>query len=102
MRQDVESSFQDAEIPLRRPRGAELKLSKSEGEAEFGQRGAARNAQDVIEDIAIGYGYDYINAMPIASTQPGKLEERTRFNRKLTDIMVGLGFFESANSYLTN
>ena len=60
------------------------------------------DAQDVIEDIAIGYGYDYINAMPIAYSQPGNLEDRTRFNRKLVDIMVGLGFFECTNSYLTN
>ncbi len=60
------------------------------------------DAQDVIEDIAIGYGYDYINATPIAYSQPGNLEDRTRFNRKLTDIMIGLGFFECTNSYLTN
>lgn len=60
------------------------------------------DAQDVIEDLAIGYGYDYINPMPIVYSQPGNLEEKTRFNRKLTDIMIGLGFSECANSYLTN
>ena len=58
--------------------------------------------QDVIEDIAIGYGYDYINPISILYSQPGSLEERTIFNRKFTDIMVGLGFFECTNSYLTN
>ncbi len=47
LRQDVEGPFQDAEIPLRCPRGTEFKFSKPEGEAQFGRRGAGRNAQDV-------------------------------------------------------
>ncbi len=58
--------------------------------------------QDVIEDMAIGYGYEYINPLPIYYSQPGGLEERTKFNRKLADIMVGLGFSECTDSYLTN
>ena len=55
-----------------------------------------------MEDLMIGYGYEYINPVPIHHSQPGGLEERTRFNRRITDLMVGLGFYESTNSYLTN
>ncbi len=58
--------------------------------------------QDVIEDIAIGYGYEYINPLPIQYSQPGRLETKTEFNRRASDIMIGLGFSECTNSYLTN
>lgn len=58
--------------------------------------------QDVIEDIAIGYGYEYINPTPIYYFQPGRLDESTVKNLQLSDIMVGLGFCELVNSYLTN
>ncbi len=58
--------------------------------------------QDIIEDIAIGYGYDYINPLSVFYSQQGSLEERTKFNRKVVEIMIGLGFSEMTNSYLTN
>ncbi len=58
--------------------------------------------QDVIEDLAIAYGYDYINPVPIYYSQPGELEQETRFNRTVAEAMIGLGFSEFANSYLTN
>ncbi len=58
--------------------------------------------QDIIEDMAIAYGYEYIANMPIYSTQTGMLEERTEKNRKLSAIMTGLGFGEMMNSYLTS
>ncbi|MCL5412806.1 MAG: phenylalanine--tRNA ligase subunit beta [Candidatus Marsarchaeota archaeon] len=58
--------------------------------------------QDVIEDLAIAYGYDYINPMPIYYAENGELEEETKFNRTVAEIMTGLGFSEFANSYLTN
>ncbi len=58
--------------------------------------------QDIIEDIAIAYGYDYIRNLPIYATQSGMLEERTERNRLLSAKMVGLGFSEMMNSYLTS
>ncbi|MHB1830512.1 MAG: phenylalanine--tRNA ligase subunit beta [Candidatus Micrarchaeaceae archaeon] len=58
--------------------------------------------QDIIEDIAIGYGYDYINPLPVYYSQQGSLEERTKVNRRIVEIMIGLGFSEMTNSYLTN
>lgn len=59
-------------------------------------------SQDIIEDIAIAYGYDYIRNLPIYSTQTGMLEERTEKNRELSAKMIGLGFSEMMNSYLTS
>lgn len=60
------------------------------------------DAQDVIEDLAIGYGYEYINPEAIAYSQRGGLERQTKLNRKTAELMVGMGFAEFSNSYLTN
>ncbi len=60
------------------------------------------NEQDIIEDIAVGYGYDYIQPVPVASAAMGQLEEKSRVNNAARDAMTGLGFEEAMNSYLTN
>ncbi|MDE1827906.1 MAG: phenylalanine--tRNA ligase subunit beta [Candidatus Micrarchaeota archaeon] len=60
------------------------------------------NEQDVIEDIAIAYGYDFIQAVSIYSEQMGEIEDATRRSRELSEVMVGLGFSEMLNSYLTS
>ncbi len=60
------------------------------------------NEQDVIEDIAIAYGYDYIRPLLITATQQGGLERSTLLNKKASHAMAGLGFIEMLNSFLTN
>ncbi len=60
------------------------------------------NDQDIVEDIAIAYGYDYIAPVPVPSLGEGGLEPKGELFEKLSEIMVGLGFSESMNSYLTN
>jgi len=60
------------------------------------------NEQDIIEDIAIAYGYDFIQAVSIYSEQMGEIEDATKRSRELSEVMVGLGFSEMLNSYLTN
>jgi phenylalanyl-tRNA synthetase beta chain len=60
------------------------------------------NEQDIIEDLAIAYGYDYIQNVEIMSSQQGTLEEGTYIARKVRDVVVGMGFSEVMNSYLTN
>ncbi|MDE1850178.1 MAG: phenylalanine--tRNA ligase subunit beta [Candidatus Micrarchaeota archaeon] len=60
------------------------------------------NEQDIIEDVAIAYGYDYIQPVPIYSEQMGEIEDATKRSRELSEVMVGLGFSEMLNSYLTN
>ncbi len=58
--------------------------------------------QDVIEDIAIGYGYDYINPLSMFYSQQGGVEGQTILNRRAAEAMIGMGFSETASSYLTN
>jgi phenylalanyl-tRNA synthetase beta chain len=60
------------------------------------------NDQDVIEDIAIAYGYDYIQRTPLPTTSPGMLEDSSKSMKAMSEVMVGLGFSEVMNSYLTN
>lgn len=56
------------------------------------------NEQDVIEDIAIAYGYDYINPVPVRSVLAGALTGATIFRSDLADMMLGLGFNQMINS----
>ncbi len=60
------------------------------------------NEQDIIEDVAIGYGYDYIRPVAIKSGDPGALEGMTMTRERLVESMLGLGFTEMMNSYLSN
>jgi phenylalanyl-tRNA synthetase beta chain len=60
------------------------------------------NEQDIIEDVAVAYGYDYIQPISLPATQQGSLEENSIAFEKMSDLMVGLGFSESMDSYLSN
>ncbi len=60
------------------------------------------NDQDIIEDIAIAYGYDKIAPMPILGSAIGKPYRLTEYANKASVLMVGLGFSEAMNHYLTN
>ncbi|MDE1851139.1 MAG: phenylalanine--tRNA ligase subunit beta [Candidatus Micrarchaeota archaeon] len=58
--------------------------------------------QDIVEDLAIAYGYDYIPAIALGATQQGELNAATELCEMLSELMLGLGFDEMVNSYLTN
>jgi len=60
------------------------------------------NEQDITEDIAIAYGYEYIKPIPLYSIQPGGVDQLTQLERKIAAIMTGMGFDENSNHYLTN
>ncbi|MDE1825015.1 MAG: phenylalanine--tRNA ligase subunit beta [Candidatus Micrarchaeota archaeon] len=60
------------------------------------------NQQDVIEDIAIAYGYDYIQPVPIYAEQAGEYERSTIRNQRVSELMMGLGFSEAMNTHMTN
>ncbi len=60
------------------------------------------NEQDITEDIAIAYGYDYIAPLKILSAQQGRLDKNTVLLEKISGLMVGAGYSEMMNSYLTN
>ncbi|MGC8687365.1 MAG: phenylalanine--tRNA ligase subunit beta [Candidatus Micrarchaeia archaeon] len=58
--------------------------------------------RDIIEDTAIGYGYSKINPYPVFGSSIGLEEESKVLSNKIANIMVGLGFSEAINPYLTN
>ncbi len=60
------------------------------------------NEQDIVEDIAIAYGYEYIQPMPILSNVQGSIDPSEALLDSLSEAMVGMGFSEEMNSYLTN
>lgn len=57
---------------------------------------------DIIEDIAIGYGYWRIEPDLSLFFTAGQLDENTKTIDKIVDILVGLGFLETIHSHLTN
>ena len=57
---------------------------------------------DVIEDLAIGYGFDrIIPTMPSTMTQ-GKLQSITRLKNKVRDLMVGMEYQEILSYIMTS
>ena len=60
------------------------------------------NEQDVEEDIAIAYGYDYIQPIVVPSIAQGSIDSISRLTAKLRMIMLGFGFSELVSTYLTS
>jgi phenylalanyl-tRNA synthetase beta chain len=57
---------------------------------------------DIVEDVAVGYGYNKIEpTIPEISTI-GSESEKEIFSRKIRELMIGLGFQETLNFILTN
>jgi phenylalanyl-tRNA synthetase beta chain len=60
------------------------------------------HAVDIIEDVAIGYGFDNLEpAMPQTMTT-GKINPVTRIKNKVRDLMVGNGYQEVLNYIMTS
>lgn len=57
---------------------------------------------DLIEDIAIGYGFDNIKPELPATSTIGKAHEISKLRIAIREIMVGLGYFEVMPFTLTN
>ncbi len=60
------------------------------------------NEQDIIEDIAIAYGYDRITPIPIAGISSGLSNDAADLENRLGALTVGLGYTEAINSVLTS
>ena len=60
------------------------------------------NEQDVIEDIAIAYGYGKIQPLPVGGFSTGVPEDYQEYFNSTSRLMVGLGFSEAMNTYLTS
>ncbi len=59
------------------------------------------SARDVIEDVAIAYGYDNIKPTPIPAGTIGAKNPDSAFAGTMARIMVGFGFSEAINMYIT-
>ncbi len=57
---------------------------------------------DIIEDVAIGYGYDRIEPELPQTMTVGQELPMTTMQRTMRDLMVGLGYQEVTNYVLTN
>jgi phenylalanyl-tRNA synthetase beta chain len=57
---------------------------------------------DIIEDIAIAYGYSNIEMLHMESYTSGKTFPITRFIDKVRDLAVGLGYQEVMSAILSN
>jgi phenylalanyl-tRNA synthetase beta chain len=60
------------------------------------------NEQDILEDMAIAYGYNKITPLPVTGFSSGIPEEYKVYVDGISKLMVGLGFSEAMNTYLTN
>ncbi|MHA2081201.1 MAG: phenylalanine--tRNA ligase subunit beta [Candidatus Thorarchaeota archaeon] len=57
---------------------------------------------DIMEDIAIGYGFDNLHpAMPQTMTM-GRINPVTRLKNKVRDLMVGMGYHEVMNYIMSS
>lgn len=56
---------------------------------------------DIIEDIAIGYGFDKITATMPRTMTTGKSSPITGLKNKVRDVMVGMGYLEVMNYIMT-
>ena len=60
------------------------------------------NEQDVIEDLAIAHDYASIAPMPVVGHSVGKESESNARRNGIAMLMVGLGYSEAMNYYLSN
>jgi len=57
---------------------------------------------DLVEEVAIGYGYYRFNLTKPKTVTTGSFHEATRLANVIRQIMIGLGFIEMMNFILTN
>ena len=57
---------------------------------------------DLVEEVAIGYGYYKLNPTKSATVTTGKQHRTSEIARNVRQIMIGLGFTEAMNFILTN
>ncbi|NIM46726.1 MAG: phenylalanine--tRNA ligase subunit beta [Candidatus Aenigmarchaeota archaeon] len=57
---------------------------------------------DIIEDVAVGYGYNKIEPILPKVATIGEQSELEKFSRKIRELMIGFGFQEVLSFVLTN
>ncbi len=62
----------------------------------------AMHEVDLIEEVAIAYGYGKLVAETLPPTHAGSLHSIERLSRNVRDLMIGLGYHEVVNFMLTD
>ena len=57
--------------------------------------------QDIVEDIAMAYGFGRIEPLPVIGQSFGSVGKYTESYELASEIMVGMGYSEAMNNYLT-
>lgn len=57
---------------------------------------------DIIEDIAIMYGYNNFKDLPLTSHTTGETSDLVKFKNKIRELMVGFGYQEVLSPVLSN
>jgi phenylalanyl-tRNA synthetase beta chain len=57
---------------------------------------------DIIEDIAMGFGFDMIQPTMPQTMTTGMISRTTRLKNKVRDVMVGIGYIEVMNYIMTS
>jgi phenylalanyl-tRNA synthetase beta chain len=65
-------------------------------------RGDILHIVDIVEDVAIGYGYNNIQPILPKIASIGKQSDLEKLSKKIREIMIGLEFQEVLNFVLTN
>lgn len=60
------------------------------------------NERDIIEDIAIAYGYERIMPARIFGASVGLPDELNEYSEVACSALIGMGFTEALNTFLTN
>ncbi|NHJ13103.1 MAG: phenylalanine--tRNA ligase subunit beta, partial [Candidatus Thorarchaeota archaeon] len=97
--------MKDSEVVLALERmGYGTKIVKS-GQVEVGiprYRVDILHPVDIIEDVAIGYGFDRIKPELPQTMTSGKVRQTTRLKNKVRDIMVGMEYQEVLSYIMTS
>ena len=95
-------SEKDIEEILERMRYGVIKQRGGKMKIEIPAYRSILHLVDIIEDVAIGYGYN--NIQPLLPKLPtiGSQSVLTNITRKTRDMMIGLGFQEIVNFVLTS
>ncbi|NOQ56280.1 MAG: phenylalanine--tRNA ligase subunit beta [Nanohaloarchaea archaeon] len=60
------------------------------------------HSMDLIEDIAIAYGYENFDSEMSDATTVGAESSKTVFSRKVSELLVGLSYLECKSFHMTN
>jgi phenylalanyl-tRNA synthetase beta chain len=92
----VEEILRRMRYDVKKMRGGKLEVEAAPYRADI------IHSVDVIEDVAIGYGYNNIEPILPKIATIGRQSNLEKFTRRIRELMVGMGFQEVLNFVLTS